>query len=130
MKKRGQDIRHTGQISKQEPIKQVTNLTTLFSVLGTNVWSFLDIIDSYFRVCSTEQTETWPGLVVVQAVCHRLLTIGGSVRSQTTAGGSFGARSRKMTDPSPSTSVFSIVSSIQPCSSLTHLSPKLHNARN
>lgn len=54
MKKLGHDIRHTGQISKQEPIKQVTNLTTLFSLLGTNVWSFLDIINSYFRVYLTE----------------------------------------------------------------------------
>lgn len=58
MKKLGQDIRHMGQISKQEPIKQVTNLTTLFSLLGTNVWSFLDIINSYFCVYLSEQTET------------------------------------------------------------------------
>jgi hypothetical protein len=58
MKKLGQDYCHTGHISKQEPIKQVTNLTTSFSLLGTNVWSFLDIINSYFRAQLTGQTET------------------------------------------------------------------------
>jgi len=111
-----QDIRHTGQISKQEPIKQVTNLTTLFILLGTKVRSFLD--KCTFIRTNWNMTRPYRGSGGLSSASHCRC----SVRYQATSDGCFGAQSRKMTDPSPSTSVFSTVSSILPCSSLTHSS--------